>query len=247
MDNGGSGGGASGWTSWLPARLNPWQAEVKAREDRNTQRDTNTIVANTSQKLADLKKKRTFLQKRANKLKQAAMAHGTSHEEQIRLATKYKQVHAQIVQLNGLLKNVGGIHSAIDKTATNVQAFEVLQDAQRGFENMTKQVDHNDIDRTLVKLQRNVDHSKHLDRAISRELDWGLDDETYATGGGVPSKSDEAANDLLSAWASEAHMEDMPSAPNTSVLSPQQQSNVAEQNVHNHLKNVTHDESEKNI
>ena len=198
-----------GWGSWLASKVNPWSGEQAARQQRNQQRDTNQRVVNTKSSLSDLKKKRQFLVIKAKKIKQKAMAPNVAQQDAVRLANEYRHIDAEIKQLDAVLRNVQGATSALDTTTTNVQAFEAMRDAQEGLETVTQQVQPHQIDEVMSKLQTNVDDGKQIGRAMSQELDWGIDDAGYES----ISTSEQASADLLSSWRNEVQAEGLPDAP----------------------------------
>lgn len=204
---------SEGWGSWLTQKV-PWAKERAARQNREQQRDTNAAVANVSQNLSDLKKKRRFLGIKMEKLRSRAMAPGTTENDAQRLAGEYSNLQNQIQQLDGILRNVQGINVAIDTTSTNVQAFNAMQDAQRGMQDMVQQVQPDDVDEVMENLQCDMDSSQQMSRAMTQPLDWG---NTNAYQDHMQSSADQAAADLLSGWRNEIQVGDLPAAPRGTV------------------------------
>ena len=202
------------WGEWFKDKVNPWKKEQEARQERNEHRDTNQRVVNTKATLSDLKKMRRLKGMQAEKLKKRALeadAQGNFREAR-RCEDEYKFVHKEMLQVDGLIRNLQGASSTLDSTALNVRGFEAMRDAQQGMDAVTQQVKAQDVDRVMGRMQRNVDHGREISRAMTQQVDWGIDDV-----GDYDDVYNQGDSDLLSQWRSEIQVNDLPSAPHRSV------------------------------
>ena len=209
-------GDMSTWQKFVD-KLNPWAGETQARADREERRDTNMTVANTHQNVSDLKKKRIFLQKKADKCKARAMAPSTAPKDAERLAQEWQHINKQIDQLDGLLRQIMGVSATIDTMATNAQAFDTMRQAQQGMATMTNQFDPDEVDDVMASLRQNVDDSDRISRAMTQQI--FRNDGRHAAASSQYNQPNSAAQDILSQWRSEHVAHDMPSTPVSIVTS----------------------------